>query len=164
MYLLLTGAYIMTFLIASVLILVGVAVKIPKNMTRVEMYSTTFFAMALQMTTDMYLDVQYNLYTYFYVGADLVSFIPMLGLYPPANIILLNYFPYKKGVIWKLNYIIIWAVSLVVFEWLSIKAGYFHHFKWNLWYSFFCYLGIIPILALNLHIQRKLRQKDMQSS
>lgn len=153
---------IMTFLIISILILIILAVKIPKNMTRAEMYSTTFFATAFQMTTDMYLDVEYNLYTYFEKGADLTSFIPMFGLYPPASIILLNFFPYNKKMIVKLTYIVGWSIGLVIFEWLSIKSGYFHHFKWRLWYSFFCYLVIVPTLSLNLYIQRKLHQKDMQ--
>ncbi|MEK4870675.1 MULTISPECIES: hypothetical protein [Bacillaceae] len=55
----------MLVLILIVILFNGIAFFIPKRLTPIEMLTTTLFAMFLQLITDTYLDLKYDLYGYF---------------------------------------------------------------------------------------------------
>ncbi|MEH7336449.1 hypothetical protein V7161_27875, partial [Neobacillus drentensis] len=45
-----------------------VAILIPKKLSKIEIYATSFFAFTYGVTVDMILDLHYNLYGYFEEG------------------------------------------------------------------------------------------------
>jgi hypothetical protein len=144
----------MTFLIISVIVFNLTAIMIPKRLTKIEMLATSALASILQDNVDIFLDLKLDLYGYFNVGPDYGALIAIFGIYPAANIIILNYFP--KGLKSRLLYILAWSVFLTAFEWASVKSGYFYHHGWKYWHSFVCYLVILPILYWCLLFVRKL--------
>ncbi|MEG6586719.1 CBO0543 family protein [Dendrosporobacter sp. 1207_IL3150] len=150
----------MIFLIVSILIFNVTAYFIPKRLTKLEMYSSSLFALLFAVIADKFLDLKYNLYGYFKPGLEWQTFVVAISIYPSANIIFLNYYPYRTSFLKKLVYVAGWCVFTVFFEWASIKSGYFYYNGWTLWYSALCYPFIYLILAWNLSIIRKLKEKD----
>jgi hypothetical protein len=140
----------MLFLIISVVVYNLIAILIPKRLTKIEMYGTSLFGLYFALITDVYLDLKHNLYGYFTKGVDYKSLIAIFGLYPSVNIIFLNYFPFRKGIKAKIIYILGWSMLLIIYEWVSLIAGYFYHNEWKLWYSALLYPLILSILVLNL--------------
>lgn len=130
------------------------AYYMPKRMSKIEMYTTSLFALYFQAIADVYLDLKYHYYWQFHYGIDFISMLFMLGVYPAANIIILNFFPYKDTVNKKIFYIACWSVILLALEWGATLAGWFHHREWKLWHSALSYPIIIVILALNLWMIR----------
>jgi hypothetical protein len=112
----------MTFLIISVVILNLIAILMPKHMTKNEIFTTILFALFLQKQVDLFLDLKYDLYGYFGKGPAMTSLIPVLVLYPAANVIILNYYPFTNSKFVKLSYILGWSAFLVLFEWASCKG------------------------------------------
>jgi len=148
------------FLTMSILTFNATAIFIPKKMTKIEIYTTSLFALVLQLTSDAILDLKFDFYGYFNKGVDLKSFIVMFGIYPSASIIILNYFPFYKSIKAKILYIVIASGACLVFEWLSIMSGYFYYTVWKLWYSALCYPVLILIMACNLsHIRKMMKGK-----
>lgn len=151
-------AYIYLFI--SIIVYNLVAWLIPKRMTKQEMYTTTIFALYFQAIVDVYLDLKYHLYWQWDWGIDYISMLMMLGIYPAANIIILNYFPYGKGTRNQATYILVWTILLVLYEIGSKWAGILHYKEWKLYHSAMAYPVILIILAFNLWIFRhKLSQK-----
>lgn len=149
----------MTFLILSIIIFNIIALKIPKRLTKSEMYQTCLFSAVFQLITDLILDLRFQLYGYFKEGADLSTFLVIFGVYPAVNIIFLNYYPVEKGIKKKSLYIFFWSIFITLYEWASIEAGYFYYNEWNLWYSFMLYPFVLLILLWNLRHFRRLNFK-----
>ena len=150
----------MIFLIFSIVVFNLVACFIPKRLTKLEIYSSSLFALLLAVITDKFLDIKYDLYGYFGVGLEWQTVVVAVGIYPSANVIFLNYYPCYGSVSEKARYILGWSLFAVAFEWASVKAGYFYYHDWTLWYSIVCYPPIYYILALNLKFIRKLKAAD----
>lgn len=149
----------MTFLILSIVVFNLIAIKMPKRLTKSEMYCTSLFSGVFQLITDTVLDLKFNVYGYFQKGVDLKTFLVIFGVYPAVNIIFLNYFPFGKNAKSKILYILAWSLFITLFEWASIKAGYFYHNQWKLWYSYLLYHAILSILVWNLTYFRRLNSK-----
>ena len=149
----------MTFFFISVVIFNLVAILIPKRMTPQEIYSTILFALVLDFTVDIVLNLKYDFYGYFNKGVDFMGFVLVFGLYPAGSTIILNYFPFTKGIKAKVVYILAWSAFLVLFEWAFDKAGYFYHHQWRLWHSALAYPIILLILAWNLSFIRSINRK-----
>ncbi|SFM24653.1 hypothetical protein [Pelosinus propionicus] len=143
-------------LFGSILIFNVIAYYIPKTLTRQEMCATSLLAGMLQINVDVYLDLKYDYYGYFSHGPDFASLIPILGIYPALNIIFLNYYPFTMSWMSKAKYITGWVVFSLIYEWSSVKAGWFYYDEWKLWYSALCYPPIYYILVKNLDIFRRL--------
>lgn len=146
----------MVYLIISVVVLNLVAIFIPKRLSKIEIYATSVFATLFALIVDVYLDLKLDMYGYFKEGPQWKSIVATFGLYPAANIIILNYFPFKKRIKIKVLYILGWAILLVLYEWGSIKSGFFYHKEWKLSYSALAYPFILVILVCNLKWIRKL--------
>lgn len=144
----------MAFIIISIIVFNTIAFLIPKQMTKIEMFTTSLFAMLLQKQVDILLALKYELYGY--VGKIKISnVISNYGIYPAVNIIFLNFFPFKKSLKRKIYYILVWAAFLVGFEWACVKAGYFYHNGWKYWYSALANPIILLILVGDLLFIRK---------
>jgi hypothetical protein len=85
------------FAITFILLINVTAILMPKRMTMIEVYTTGLFVLTLGLTTDIILDLKYNFYGHFCKGPDLLGFIIIFGIYPAANLIILNYFPFQKS-------------------------------------------------------------------
>jgi hypothetical protein len=144
------------FAITFVILLNVIVFLIPKRMTLIEIYTTGLFVLTFGLTTDIIFALKYNFYGHFTQGPVLRGFMIIFGIYPAANLIMLNYFPFKKSLKTKILYILIASGAYLGYEWLSLKAGCFYYTVWKLWYSILCYPVIISILAWNLTIIRKM--------
>lgn len=136
----------MTFLIISVIVFNLVAILIPKRISGIKIITTTLFSLYLEIMTNVFLDLKYDLYGYFNKGVDWEGLIYILGVYPPVNILFLNYFPYKKKMLNKAIYIFGWSVFADVYELLFLWSGTFYYNGWKFWYSIIIY----PILYIIL--------------
>jgi hypothetical protein len=154
----LKGRAKMTFLVLSIIVFIGIAILIPKRMTRVEMYATSLFSSVFQLIVDHYLADKHDLYGYFTRGVEYEELLVFLGVFPPVNIIFLNFFPFEKSVGSKAIYIIGWSTLITLYEWGAVLSGYFFYNGWKLWYSALAYPVILCILALNLSFIRKLKR------
>lgn len=149
----------MFFLLASIFVFNTIAFFIPKRMTGVEIYGTILFATVFQLLVDLYLSTKHDLYGYFVRGVEYKELLIIFGIFPAANIIYLNYFPYKKKLISKIIYILAWSSLITLYEWASVKAEYFYYNGWKLVYSALSYPFILLVLAVNLWFIRKLKEK-----
>lgn len=143
-------------LLASTMIFNLIAYFIPKKLTKQEIYATSLFALVYQLLVDTLLDPIFNLYGYFTVGVDIITIIPVLGIYPSSSLIYLNYYPFLGSALKKALYILSWSLFALFFEWTAIMAGWFYHDEWKLVYSAVSYPIIFFILTMNLSFYRKL--------
>ena len=146
-------------LILSVVIFNLVAWFIPKKIKRDEMLTTSLFALQLEAEADIYLDLKYHLYGYFDYGPDWLALVPIYGIFPAANIIFLNYYPYSGSTIKKVLYIVLCSLLTTIYEWSAVKAGWFFYSGWKIWYSLLCYLLIYVLLVKFLDLVKWLKAK-----
>lgn len=129
-------------------------------MKYIEIYASTFFTLCLQLVTDIILDLRLDFYRTMEKGPDLVPLLIFMGIYPAYSYIFLNFFPYKKHLMYKIVYILFHTIFVTLFEWLSLLSGYFTYVNWELWYSSLCDIAIFVILSSNILLIRKLVGMD----
>jgi hypothetical protein len=151
----------MWFLIISALIFSVYSIFMPKKLTRIEIFSTVFFAMTLQDNVDIYLDGKYDLYGYFTKGIQWKTLIAIIGVYPAIITIFLNYYQFQRQWRNKLVYIFGWSGLAVLYEFLAVKSGYFYHNGWSYVYSAFSYPILFFIHVIVLKIVRKLVRESV---
>ncbi|PAK43403.1 CBO0543 family protein [Priestia megaterium] len=132
---------------------------VPKKLTPIEIYATSFFAYAYGMTTDVILDLHYNLYGYFQEGFQWLSLLAIIMYFPSISFIFLNFYPFTKNSRKKLGYILSWTIFSVVFEWFAVKTDFFYYNGWNLLYSTMVYPVIFLVLLVNVKIVRSIITK-----
>lgn len=103
----------------------------PKRLSAIELLTTTLFAMYLQLMTDVFLSLKYNLYGYFDKGVDWATLIYMFGIYPAINVLFLNYYPYKNKIIKSALYILVWSIFAMVYETIFLWSGTFYIEGWK---------------------------------
>ena len=139
----------MVGLIIAIIIFNLIALKIKKRLSLIQMVHIWAFTIAFQTVFDVYIDFKYHGYWYFSKSVDWNSFIALIFLVPPVNVVFLNFFPYKKTLMKKIIYLATWEVALLLYEVITLLPepwGYFHYGWWTLWHS----LIINPILLLIL--------------
>ncbi|WP_010098645.1 CBO0543 family protein [Ornithinibacillus scapharcae] len=146
----------MVFALISAFLFTAIAYLIRKRITYVEMYTTSLFSIVFQLIVDMILEFKYNYYGYFEYGVDYLTFIVIFLIYPPLNIIYLNYFPLENSHWKKLLYIILWCAFSIGYEYLSVRYGFFYYENWKLWYSAIIYPFVYLIITLNFLLTKKL--------
>lgn len=149
----------MVLLICTVIGSILGIIFIPKRITTLEMYTTSFFASFLAAIADLYLDVKLDYYGFFEKGVDWAYLPIFVVVYPAANILFLNFYPFKKSRTKRLLYIAIWTILTTGFEYLSLHTNVFYHHEWKLWYSFISYPFLYWILLMNLRVIRLLAKK-----
>ncbi len=138
------------------------AIVMPKNLSRTEIYATSFFSLFYGKTVDELLDLKKNLYGFLGKGVDYKGVLAQIIIYPTVNLLFLNYFPFKKSVMEQGRYILGWTVFSVVFERFSSQTRFFYYTKWKLLYSAALYPLIFLSLVANLTFLRKLIHRDHQ--
>lgn len=136
----------MFLVLLSVIIFNTVVWFMPKNISRIELYTTSLFAIVLQLSADIFLSFKFKLYWYFNKGVDTETFLVIFGLYPQVNMMFLNFFPYNKRLFSKIMYILGWSVFAVFYEFLIVHSNVFKYGGWKLWYS----IPIYPVLYITL--------------
>lgn len=103
----------------------------PKRITPMEMYATTWFTLTFVLTVDIYLSMKLDLYGYFSRGIiDWGTFIIHFGVFPTYNAIFLNFFPKTKRK--QVLYILGHSMILVAYEWTTLQVGAFYYNNWKL--------------------------------
>ncbi|WP_102346660.1 CBO0543 family protein [Bacillus sp. Marseille-P3661] len=146
----------MIFGFISVSFLLLLAIAVPKRISGIEIYATFFFAYFLGITTDLILDLKYNLYGYYKDGVQITSIIYLISIYFSVSTLFLNHFPYKGILLTKGIYIMAWSVFSIVYESIIVRTNLFYYNGWKLSYSASLYPIIFTILVLNLSFIRKL--------
>lgn len=128
----------------------------PKHLTLIEYYTTTAISIIIQLITDYILERIFGLYGYFTRGADWQSLLIIFFLYPPMNLIFLNFYPVTSNIFKKLIYILSFSAFAVGYEFLTLKMHVFYYNGWKLWYSAALYPFIFIILILSLKLVQKI--------
>jgi hypothetical protein len=77
----------MLFLIVTAIVFSSVAFFIPKRISRVEIFATTFFSSFLEVMANVFLDLKYDLYGYFNKGVDYETLLYIFEIVPAVNIV-----------------------------------------------------------------------------
>lgn len=153
----------MVFLIISIIVFNCFALIMPKKLNKIEIYATSFFAFSLDISTDIILDLKYDMYGYFEKGVQFSGLLATVGLYPAVSTIFLNLFPYNRALYIKILNIVGWSLFCLGFEWFSIKSGFFYHREWKYLYSAPINPFLLMVLLINLKFIKKLEQHSIQT-
>ncbi|WP_186578692.1 CBO0543 family protein [Aquibacillus kalidii] len=149
----------MIFIFGCLILLNLIAVKVPKQLTSIEIYATSFFALSFGRTVDAFLDVKYNMYGFIIEGVNYLGVLAQFLVYPSINTLFLDLFPFHKKGKTQVLYILGWSIFSIFFEWISLQTNFFYHNTWKLWYSAFLYPILFLILISNLKLIRKISDK-----
>lgn len=133
---------------------------IPKRLSKIEIYATTFFALFAGVTTDEILDIHYNLYGYFHEGFQWRGLIGSFLYFIPTSILFLNYFPLGRSILKKVMYILGCSIISVAIEWVVLQTEFFYHNGWKIWYSGLLYPLIYSMLIVNFCLVKKLSKQE----
>ena len=153
----------MALVYISVFIIVIIAIVVPKRISLIEIYATSFFAYSFGITTDIILNLKYDLYGYGEEGAQIYTTICLILIYFSINILYLNFFPFSLKALHKIMYILLWSVFSIAYEAVIIHTHMFYYNEWKLWYSAAIYPIIFSILIGNLILVKKLLLKFKQN-
>lgn len=97
------------------------------------------FTIVLQVCFDVIIDFKFSGYWYFKKDEiEWVGLIPHILLVPPVNIMFLNWYPFTRGVMKRLIFIVIWVISILIYECITLLPepwGYFRYGWWSIWHS-----------------------------
>jgi hypothetical protein len=129
---------------------------VPKRISKIEIYTSTIFALLYGISVDEVLDLHLNLYGYFKKGFQWDGFIGSFMYFIPVSVLFLNYFPIEKQLKRQILYIFVWVIISIGFEWFTVQTKYLYYREWKLWYSAVMYPFIYLILLGNWKLVRKL--------
>ena len=135
-----------------------IAFVIPKNINKIEIYATCFFAFSYGLITDLILDLHYHLYGYIHKGFDWGGLLSTFLYFPSISYLFLNFFPFKKRFLHKIYYVLGWSIFSIIFEWFTLKTGFFYYNEWKIWYSGLLYPLIFSSLVLNMKFVKRINQ------
>ena len=135
-----------------------IAYVIPKNINKIEIYATCFFAFSYGLITDIILDLHYHLYGYIHKGFDWGGLLSTFLYFPSISYLFLNFFPFKKRLLRKIYYVLGWSIFSIIFEWFTLKTGFFYYNEWKIWYSGLLYPLIFSSLVLNMKFVKRINQ------
>lgn len=116
----------MVYVFGFFLLLNAVSIVVSKNLSKIEIYATSFFAYAFGLTTDLVLDLHYDLYGYFSPGFQWTALLGILLYVPSISFLFLNFFPMHKKLLSQITYILVWTAFSTGFEWLALQTDYFY--------------------------------------
>ncbi|RHW41695.1 hypothetical protein D1B31_08260 [Neobacillus notoginsengisoli] len=146
----------MVIITITAFVLIAAIIFIPKRISYLEMYTTSLFAAFLGSFVDLYLDVKLHLYGFLTKGVNWGYIFILLIIYPAANILYLNFYPYQSRMGKKALYIISWSLVILCFEYFALQTKIFYYGNWRLGYSAILYPFILMLLTLNHSFIRKL--------
>ncbi|MBT2721437.1 hypothetical protein J7E67_10230 [Bacillus sp. ISL-46] len=149
----------MWFLYVSIVVFNLAAFLMKKNLPLIEYYASIFWGLFTAELADRFTD-KYNMYGFFepyFVEAK--TLLVILGIYPAATMLIINWYPFNRPLINKVMYILFWSVLSTLYEWLCLKMGFFYHKNWNIWLSAISYPFLYGLLFGNLKFIRWLEYK-----
>ncbi len=126
-----------------------IAFRTNKRLTPNQIVHIWAFTIAFQQSFDSIIEFKYHGYWYFDKEIDWIGILPHTILIPPVNMMFLNWYPFKEKIIKQCSYILLWVISILVYETITLLPqpwGYFHYGWWSIWHS----AVIDPILFLIL--------------
>ncbi|MBG9447385.1 hypothetical protein ABE66_23005 [Cytobacillus firmus] len=126
-----------------------IAFRTNKRLTPNQIVHIWAFTIAFQQSFDIIIEFKYHGYWYFDKEIDWIGILPHTILIPPVNMMFLNWYPFKGKIIKQCFYILLWVISILVYETITLLPqpwGYFHYGWWTIWHS----AVIDPILFLIL--------------
>lgn len=120
-----------------------------KRLTGNQIAHIWVYTVALQLCFDIIVEFKYHGYWYFGKEIDWAGFLPRLVLIPPVNMIFLNWFPFRRGLLKQAAFILLWVIWILLYEVVTLLPqpwGYFNYGWWKLWHAAL----INPILLLLL--------------
>jgi hypothetical protein len=152
----------MWFLYVSIVVFNLTAFLMKKNLRPIEYYASIFWGLFIADLADRFTD-KYNMYGFFEsYFIDVKTLLVILGIYPAATMLIINWYPFNRTLINKVFYILCWSVFSALFEWLSLKFGFLYHKKWNIWISAISYPFLYGMLLCNLKFIRWLEHKKKE--
>ncbi|PKG25601.1 hypothetical protein [Niallia nealsonii] len=152
----------MLLVFISIFLLAFTAIWVPKRISQIEIYATSFFAYSFGITTDIILNFKYDLYGYGQEGAQIYTTLCIIAVYFSINILYLNFFPLSKNFLYKILYVAIWSLFSILYELFIVHTDMFYYNGWKLWHSAFLYPIIFSILFFNWMAVKKLLFKYIQ--
>lgn len=107
-------------------------------MTKNEILHLWTFTIAFQSLVDLLLNHKYQGYWYFTEDVDIIALPALTVLVPPVNMMFVNWYPFNRRFLIQSIYIIVWSVSLILYELVTLLPepwGYFHYGWWKIYYS-----------------------------
>ncbi len=120
-----------------------------KRLTKIQMVQVWLFTVLFQLVFDLFVSLKYSGYWYFTKEVDWASIPAYVFLVPPVNLLFLNRYPFKLGLLKQAIYIIGFHIFVLMYELVTLLPepwGYFHYGWWNFWYS----VVLNPILFIIL--------------
>jgi len=133
-----------------------IAYLVPKRLSKIELYTTSLFALLFGINVDLVLNFKYHLYGYFGEGFQWLGFVGEFLYFIPVSILFLNYYPFKGTNQQKLFYILAWTAGSSITEFIIEKSHFFNYTGWKLWYSIGIYPFVFLILVVHLRIVRRM--------
>ncbi|MFJ7726276.1 hypothetical protein ACIQXV_08940 [Neobacillus sp. NPDC097160] len=125
-------------LLLAIFILNYIAFKKNKKFTGNQIAHIWTFTIAFQVIFDVFVEFKYYGYWYFDKEIEWKGVIPHLFLVPPANMIFLNWYPFKTNIVKQIFYIIVFVVFILFYEMITLLPapwGYFHYGWWRIWHA-----------------------------
>ncbi|MFT4417121.1 hypothetical protein ACLM5H_25095 [Fredinandcohnia humi] len=114
------------------------AFRLTNRFTKNQIIHIWLFTTALQVIFDTIIEFKYHAYWYFSKEPDMLGLVAHTVLIPPVNMLFLNWFPFKRKVMYKLIYIAVWTTGILLYEMITLLPepwGYFHYGWWRLWHA-----------------------------
>lgn len=125
----------------------------PKRLTPREIYASWAVIALINLSTDIALDLNFNLYQLAGPGVQLKVLFIELTLGSSFGIIFLNFMPRKIHTF--AFYMAGWLVISILFELLMVKMGFIRYTGWKLWYSTPFYIATFLFVRWHLFFLRK---------
>jgi hypothetical protein len=137
-----------------------IAYLVPKRLSKIELYTTSLFALVFGINVDLVLVFKYHLYGYFGEGFQWLGFVGEILYFIPVSILFLNYYPFKGTNKLKLLYILAWSAGSSIIEFIVERTHFFNYTGWKIWYSLFLYPFVFLILVSHLRLVRRIIKLD----
>jgi len=150
----------MWYLYVSVLTFNSIAILTKKKLQPIVYYASIFWGLFTSEFTDRWTD-KWDWYGFFEPQViDWQTTLIILGIYPAATVLLINWYPYERTITAKVAYVLAWSVFSAVFEYTFYLVGYEHfHSGWKWWYSAISYPFLYGILFIQVWFVKRLINK-----
>ncbi|WLD94513.1 CBO0543 family protein [Alkalihalobacillus sp. AL-G] len=130
-----------------------------KHLRISDIYTTVIFGLLVSALVDVFASFRLQAWGFFDPRMpDFKALLILLGIYPAAAAMIINWYPYDSARGSKLVYLIGWAIFSTGYEWLSLEVGMLWHKNWNLFYSFILYPFIYFMLIIHVRIYRRMNE------
>ena len=146
----------MTLLYVTIAVFAGIALFMPKRLSALEVYTSVLFALTLNLTIDLIMNLHLNLYGYFKKGIDPAGYWIVYAIAPLVTFIFLNGLTHMKSKKSKVAYTLGWSAFSIAYEVFGAKpSGMLYYESWKWWYSALAYPFLFLLLAVHLALVRK---------